>query len=87
LMIVVEDRGPRHLMLVDPSLDESLTTVRLNDTDASVVAPLLTGTRFHIELPEDEAWAARRAECQLHQVGHHRRSGTDWQAGAAAVPG
>jgi hypothetical protein len=57
-MIVVEDRA-RHL-LVHPPLDESLTTVRLNDTDASVGAALLTGARFHIEVPEDEALAARR---------------------------
>jgi K+/H+ antiporter YhaU regulatory subunit KhtT len=55
LMIIVEDRGSRHLMLVDPSLDEPHTTVRLSDTDADVVAALLTGARFHIELSEDEA--------------------------------
>jgi len=54
LMIIVEDRGPRHLMLTDPSLDAPLTTVRLSDTDADVVAALLTGTRFHITMSEDE---------------------------------
>ena len=34
LMIVVEDRGARHLVVVDPSLDEPLMTVRLSDTNA-----------------------------------------------------
>ena len=33
-MIVVEDRGARHLVVVDPSLDEPLMTVRLSDTNA-----------------------------------------------------
>ena len=46
LMIVVEDRGPRHLVIVDPSLDDALTTVRLSETDAGVVAALLAGVRF-----------------------------------------
>ena len=59
LMIIVEDRGPRHLMLTDPSLDAPLTTVRLSDTDANVVAALLTGTRFHINISDDETF--RRA--------------------------
>jgi K+/H+ antiporter YhaU regulatory subunit KhtT len=54
LMIVVEDRGPRHLVIVDPSLDDTLTTVRLSETDAGVVAALLAGVRFHLEVPEDE---------------------------------
>ena len=54
LMIVVEDRGPRHLVIVDPSLDDALTTVRLSETDAGVVAALLAGVRFHLEIPEDE---------------------------------
>jgi hypothetical protein len=51
LMIVVEDRGPRHLVIVDPSLDASLTTVRLSEADAGVVAALLTGARFRLEAP------------------------------------
>jgi len=55
LMIIVEDRGPRHLVLTDPSLDAPLSTVRLSDTDANVVAALLTGTRFHIKMSEDES--------------------------------
>jgi K+/H+ antiporter YhaU regulatory subunit KhtT len=54
LMIVVEDRGPRHLVIVDPSLDASLMTIRLSETDAGVVAALLAGVRFHLEIPEDE---------------------------------
>jgi K+/H+ antiporter YhaU regulatory subunit KhtT len=59
LMIIVEDRGPRHLALADPSLDAPLSTVRLSDTDANVIAALLTGTRFHITMSEDESF--RRA--------------------------
>jgi K+/H+ antiporter YhaU regulatory subunit KhtT len=54
LMIVVEDRGPRHLVIVDPLLDASLITMRLSETDAGVVAALLAGVRFHLEIPEDE---------------------------------
>jgi hypothetical protein len=46
-------------MLTDPSLDAPLTTVRLSDTDANVVAALLTGTRFHINISDDETF--RRA--------------------------
>jgi len=37
-MIVLEDGGSRHLVLVDPALAEPLTTVHLSDTDAGVVA-------------------------------------------------
>jgi len=54
LMIVVEDRGPRHLLIVDPSLDAPLMAVRMSETDAGVVAALLAGVRFHLEVPEDE---------------------------------
>ncbi|GAA5112851.1 hypothetical protein [Pseudonocardia adelaidensis] len=54
LMVVVEDRGPRHLVVLDPSLDASLTTVRLSETDAGVVAALLAGVRFHLEVPDEE---------------------------------
>ena len=59
LMIIVEDRGPRHLTLTDPSLDTPLTTVRLSESDADVVAALLTGTRFHFKVSEVETF--RRA--------------------------
>jgi hypothetical protein len=55
VMIVLEDGGSRHLVLVDPSLEEPLATVRMSDTDAGVVAALLTGARFDIEVLEDEA--------------------------------
>ena len=51
--VVVEDRGPRHLVLVDPRLDEALTTVRLPAERASVLAALLTGARFTV-IPSDE---------------------------------
>jgi K+/H+ antiporter YhaU regulatory subunit KhtT len=61
LMIVVEDRGPRHLVIVDPSLDASLMTMRLSETDAGVVAALLAGVRFHLEVPEDERGRAEEA--------------------------
>lgn len=53
LMIVVEDRGPQHLMIADPALDASLTTVRLTEPDAAIVAALLTGARFRLEVPDD----------------------------------
>lgn len=49
LMIIVEDAGPRHLAVADPSLDDPVTTLRLSETDAGVVAALLAGVRFHLE--------------------------------------
>lgn len=64
LVIVVEDRGPRHLVLIDPSIDESLITIRLTDADATVVAALLTGARPDIRYPEDDVpagWQPERA--------------------------
>jgi len=42
VMVVVEDRGPRDLALLDPRMDEALTTVRLPAERAA----LLTGARF-----------------------------------------
>jgi hypothetical protein len=51
-VIVVEDRGPRHLILVDPRREEPLTTVRLPTEYASVLAALLTGAHFTLETPE-----------------------------------
>jgi K+/H+ antiporter YhaU regulatory subunit KhtT len=53
VMVVVEDRGPRYLMLLDPRLDEALTTVRLPAERAFVLAALLTGARFTL-VPSDE---------------------------------
>jgi hypothetical protein len=52
--VVVEDRGPRHLLLVDPRVDDARTTVRLPAERASVLAALLTGARFTL-LPSDQA--------------------------------
>ena len=48
--IAVEDGGARHLAIVDPAGDDALSTVRLSESDASVVAALLTGARFHLDL-------------------------------------
>jgi hypothetical protein len=59
--VVVEDRGPRHLVLVDPRLDEALTTVRLPAERASVLAALLTGARFTV-IPSDEPAGADAVE-------------------------
>ncbi|GAA4732943.1 hypothetical protein GCM10023328_10310 [Modestobacter marinus] len=52
VVVVVEDRGPTHLVLVDPRLDEPLTTVRLPAEHTSVLAALLTGARFTLETSE-----------------------------------
>jgi hypothetical protein len=52
-MVVVEDRGPRHLVLLDPRLDEALTTARLPADRAFVLAALLTGARFTLT-PADQ---------------------------------
>jgi K+/H+ antiporter YhaU regulatory subunit KhtT len=54
LVIVVEDAGARHLVLVDPGLDNPFATVRLPNTWSSVVAALLAGARFHIEDPREQ---------------------------------
>ena len=59
--VVVEDRGPRHLALLDPRLDEALTTVRLPAERASVLAALLTGARFTVT-PSDEFAGAGAAD-------------------------
>ena len=53
VMVIVEDRGPRYLVLLDPHLDEALTTVRLPAERASVLAALLTGAQFTV-IPSDE---------------------------------
>ncbi len=53
VMVVVEDRGPRYLVLLDPRRDEALTTIRLSAEHASVVAALLAGARFTL-VPSDE---------------------------------
>ena len=63
LAIVVENRGPRHLALVDPSTDESLTTMRLSEAEASALAALLTGSRLNIQYQDKElldGWAGTR---------------------------
>ena len=60
-MVVVEDRGPRHLALLDPRLDEALTTVRLPAERASVLAALLTGARFTV-IPFDGLAGAGAAD-------------------------
>lgn len=53
LVVVVEDRGPRHLVIVDPAQDQPLTAVRLTDADATAVAALLTGARFRFAPTDD----------------------------------
>src|SRR3712207_1624960 len=55
VMVVVEDRGPRYLALLDPRLDEGLTTVRLPAERAYVLAALLTGAARFTLIPSDEA--------------------------------
>jgi K+/H+ antiporter YhaU regulatory subunit KhtT len=54
LAIVVENSGPRHLALIDPSTDESLTTMQLSEAEASAVAALLTGARLDIQYQDNE---------------------------------
>jgi K+/H+ antiporter YhaU regulatory subunit KhtT len=55
VVVVVEDRGPRHLALLDPRLDEALTTVRLPAERASALAALLTGARFTLNSLDEPA--------------------------------
>jgi K+/H+ antiporter YhaU regulatory subunit KhtT len=57
VVVVAEDRGARHLVLVDPRLDEALTTVRLPAGHASVLAALLTGARFTVTTSDEVAGA------------------------------
>jgi K+/H+ antiporter YhaU regulatory subunit KhtT len=57
VVVVAEDRGARHLVLVDPRLDEALTTVRLPAQHASVLAALLTGARFTVTTSDEVAGA------------------------------
>ncbi|WP_409333193.1 hypothetical protein [Trujillonella humicola] len=76
LVILVEDRGARHLVLVDPELDRPLMTVRLSGADAAVVAALLTGVRFRVATAEGEpaGAAADPAEVVVETV--HVASGS-----------
>jgi K+/H+ antiporter YhaU regulatory subunit KhtT len=41
LAVVVEDRGPRHIMVFDEQSDERLMSLRLSQSDAAGVAALL----------------------------------------------
>jgi hypothetical protein len=79
VMVVTEDRGPRHLALVDPRLDRALTTVRLPDEHASVLAALLTGARFTMTASDDIAGV-----CAARPLGGRRRD-TAGHSGSPAV--
>lgn len=68
LMIVVEGSGDRHLVLVDPSLDDPLETVRLTSTSSSVAGALLAGARFHIEHPSEQAAGSREPDQTVVEV-------------------
>lgn len=48
LLLVVEDRGPRHIMLVDPRIEDQLTSARISEAQATAFAALLTGARFNV---------------------------------------
>ena len=95
LMIVVEDRGPRHLLIVDPSLDAPLVAVRMSETDAGVVAALLAGVRFALKVPEDErgrapeeavVWVLTGSRAQLSGGQPSPRGGTAGSARARRHP-
>ncbi|SFE80701.1 hypothetical protein [Blastococcus tunisiensis] len=58
VVVVAEDSGSAHLVLVDPRLDEPLTTVRLSAEHAAVLAALLTGAQFTLEVVQDARTAA-----------------------------
>jgi K+/H+ antiporter YhaU regulatory subunit KhtT len=70
LVVIAEDGGPRHLVIVDPRLDEALTTVRLPGEHAAVLAALLTGARFVLTSPEEtvEVGAPDPAEVVVETV-------------------
>jgi K+/H+ antiporter YhaU regulatory subunit KhtT len=48
LVIVVEDRGPRHMMVFDEHATEPLLSVRLPQNHAAGIAALLTGARLAV---------------------------------------
>jgi K+/H+ antiporter YhaU regulatory subunit KhtT len=48
LVIVVEDRGPRHMTVFDEHTKEPLMSVRLSQSHAAGVAALLTGARLTV---------------------------------------
>jgi hypothetical protein len=88
LMIVVEDRGLRHLVVLDRSLDEPLMTVRLSDTLANVAAALLTGARFHIEVAEAETPSRAPEEAVVRPAGRERFPGRPlFRSGSTAGAG
>jgi hypothetical protein len=63
LVVVVEDRGPRHLTVLDES-GEPLTSVRLPQAHAAGIAALLTGARSTVtrtrSAPERDLAGSRR---------------------------
>jgi hypothetical protein len=48
LVIVAEDRGPRHIMVFDGQSEEPSTSVRLSAGHAAGIAALLTGARLAV---------------------------------------
>lgn len=48
LVVVVEDRGLRHLMITRPGRDDAVASVSLRSDQALTVAALLTGARFAV---------------------------------------
>ncbi|SHN60834.1 hypothetical protein SAMN05660350_01007 [Geodermatophilus obscurus] len=77
VVVVVEDRGPRHLALLDPRLDEALTTVRLPPDRASVLAALLTGARFTLDSSDGPAVDDRTPELVDPEGGRAAQEGDE----------
>ncbi|MFI7672232.1 hypothetical protein [Actinophytocola sp. NPDC049390] len=48
LSVIVEDHGPRHIMMFDEQSDEQLMSVRLSQTEAAGIAALLAGARLAV---------------------------------------
>jgi K+/H+ antiporter YhaU regulatory subunit KhtT len=49
VVVVAQDSGPTHLVLVDARREEPLTTIRLQADQAAVLAALLIRARFTLE--------------------------------------
>ena len=68
VVVVAEDRGATHLVLVDPELDEPLTTVRLASAQAAVLAALVIRARFTVETTSPAAPGADAGEVVVETV-------------------
>lgn len=72
LVVVVEDGGPRHLMITRAGQDDALVSVSLTSDQALALATLLTGARFTVtearQATRPVGWPAARHGVAIESV-------------------